>query len=46
MSYPVTRRAPKKNGGFSWDRFPISRQAWSCTAFSAATIPEQCNFSA
>jgi hypothetical protein len=22
MSHPVTRRAPKRNGGFSWGRFP------------------------
>lgn len=23
MSHPVTRRAPKKNGGFSWGRYPM-----------------------
>lgn len=23
MSRPITRRAPKRNGGFSWGRFPM-----------------------
>jgi len=23
MSRPVTRRAPKRNGGFSWGRYPM-----------------------
>lgn len=23
MSRPVTRRAPTRNGGFSWGRFPV-----------------------
>ncbi|WP_313211531.1 hypothetical protein [Stenotrophomonas sp.] len=23
MSRPVTRRAPQRNGGFSWGRFPM-----------------------
>jgi len=25
VSRPVTRRAPKKNGGFSWGRYPMGQ---------------------
>lgn len=30
MSRPVTRRAPKRNGGFSWGRFPMGDTGIVC----------------